>query len=183
MKKILLFILINFITLSFAQESAFIISNKQVVWQHIYESNKNIDEVKQSLLSRGKLKITNIENGLIYGDISDFMMDYKGAGNTLMGTPIYLSSSKFFGNFKIEFKEGKYRVSVTNIRLKGETFSLYSSRAALSSDSNDNLETLILKNDRESFKGSFDGKSSRIINYSLTQLFDISKYTKTDDNC
>lgn len=183
MKNILLFIFLNLITFSFAQNAAFVISNKQVVWQRIYESNKTSDEVKNILLQTGKLKFTSEDNNILTGEISDFIMDFKGAGYTKMGTPIYLAnSSKFSGNFKIEFKEGRYRVTATNLKFKGESTSIYYGGIGFNSSGNDNLETYVLTNDREYFKGNFEGRASKIINYSFAQLFDVSKYTKTDDN-
>ncbi|MGE8528463.1 hypothetical protein [Chryseobacterium rhizosphaerae] len=183
MKKILSLLLINISVFMLAQESAFIINNKQVVWQRIYNSDKNIDEVSKILLSSGKIKINYQDSNSITGDVSDFVMDYKGAGFSKMGTPMYLSNtSKFYGNFKIDFKEGKYRVLLTNILSKGNSVSLFYGGVGISDNGNDNLETFALTNDRELFKASFEGKQSRIINYSFAQLFDVSKYTKTDDN-
>ncbi len=166
-----------------AQESAFVISNKQVVWQRIYECSKSPEEVKNILLTTGKIKFTGEDSKTLSGEISDFIMDFKGAGFTRMGTPMYLNnSSKFYANFKIEFKEGKYRVTSTNIKLKGDSFSLFSGGMGFTSSGDDNLESYALTNDRELFKSSFDGRASRIINYSFAQLFDVSKYAKPDDN-
>lgn len=183
MKKILLLFTISLSIFITAQESAFVISNKQVVWQRIYESTKTPAEVKSILLATGKLKFTGEDTNSLTGEISDFIMDFKGAGYTKMGTPLFLTNnSKYFGNFKIEFKEGRYRVTATNLKFKGESISIYSGGLGFSSSGDDNLETYVLTNDREYFKGSFEGKNSRIINYSFAQLFDVSKYTKTDDN-
>ncbi|MGH1520591.1 hypothetical protein [Chryseobacterium sp. JK1] len=183
MKKIFLFFIIYFSIFTHAQESAFVISNKQVLWQRVYESSKTIAEVKDILLSTGKIKFTGEDTHILNGEISDFIMDFKGAGFTSMGTPIYLkNSSKFFGNFKIEFKEGKYRVTATNIKLKGDSLSIFSGGIGFTSSGDDNLESYALTNDREFFKSAFDGRASRIVNYSFAQLFDVSKYSKHDDN-
>lgn len=183
MKKIILLFTISLSVFITAQESAFVISNKQVVWQRIYESNKTPAEVKSILLATGKLKFTGEDTNILTGEISDFIMDFKGAGFTKMGTPLYLTNnSKYFANFKIEFKEGKYRVTATNIKFKGDSFSIFSGGIGFTSSGDDNLESYALNNDRKLFKASFDGRASRIINYSFAQLFDASKYTKTDDN-
>jgi hypothetical protein len=181
MKKLLFLSTLVFFSYAKSQENTFTINNKQVVWQKIYDSEKTIDEIKSILSNSGKASIKSNENGILYGDISDYMMDYKGAGNTRAGTPMYVSSSKFYGNFKVEFKTGKYRVTVTNIRLKGNSVSLYTSGVAISNDGNENIESYALTNDKESFRGNFEGRASKIINYSFSQLFDVSKYSKTDD--
>lgn len=183
MKKIILLFTISLSVFITAQESAFVISNKQVVWQRIYESTKTPAEIKSILLATGKIKFTGEDTNILTGEISDFIMDFKGAGFTRMGTPSYLTNnSKYFANFKIEFKEGRYRVTSTNIKLKGDSMSLFSGGIGFTSSGDDNLESYALNNDRELFKTSFDGRASRIINYSFAQLFDASKYTKTDDN-
>ncbi|QIY92255.1 hypothetical protein [Chryseobacterium gallinarum] len=183
MKKILIIVLLNFSIFAIAQESAFIISNKQVVWQRIYESTKSIKEVKNILSSTGKIKFTGEDANTLTGEVSDFIMDFKGAGYTKMGTPMYLSnSSKFSGNFKIEFKEGRYRAMVTNINSKDDKTTLYYGGISIGDNGENTLEEFALTNDREYFKGVFEGRASKIINFSFTQLFDVSKYTKTDDN-
>lgn len=183
MKKTLLIILLNISILSFAQEAAFIISNKQVVWQRIYESTKTPAEIKSILLATGKIKFTTEDSNTLTGEISDFIMDYKGAGYTKMGTPMYLAnSSKFSGNFKIEFKEGKYRATATNINSKGNRTTLYYGGISIGDNGENTLEEFALTNDREYFKSTFDGRASRIINYSFALLFDASKYAKNDDN-
>lgn len=183
MKKLLLLIIFNISVFAFAQESAFVVSNKQVVWQRIYETNKTPAEVKKILLSTGKIKFTGEDSNTLSGEISDFVMDFKGAGFTKMGTPIYLAnSSKFSGNFKIEFKDGKYRATATNINSKGNRTTLYYGGISIGDNGENTLEEFALTNDREFFKGSFEGRASRIINYSFAQLFDESKYTKSDDN-
>jgi len=183
MKRISILLFLIFYTLVYCQENAFIINNKQVVWQRIYETDKNISQIKNTLLTSGKIKFTLEENNILMGEISNFIMDYKGAGFTKMGTPMYLNeNSKFNGTFKLELKENRYRVSVTNIICEGYSLSIYSGGLGISDNGKDNIETLILTNDREYFKGSFQGKPSRIVNYSFANLFDITKYNSTDDN-
>lgn len=183
MKKILLLIILTTAMLTQAQESAFVISNKQVVWQRIYECSKSPEEVKNILLATGKIKFSGEDSKTLSGEISDFIMDFKGAGFTRMGTPMYLNnSSKFYANFKIEFKEGKYRVTSTNIKLKGIKTTMYYGGFSMGDNGENSIEEYALTNDRELFKSSFDGRASRIINYSFAQLFDVSKYAKTHDN-
>ncbi|SHH89603.1 hypothetical protein SAMN05421866_4175 [Chryseobacterium oranimense] len=186
MNKIITLVIIFVTTVIYSQEKAFTIVNKQVSWQKIYESTKSALEIKKILMTNGKIKFNNNEsdNNNLSGDISDFIMDFKGAGYTRMGTPNYLSnSSKFSGNFKMEFKEGKYRVSISNIKFKGDSWSLYSGGIGVSSNGDDNLESFALTKDREYFKGQFQGRSSSIIDHSFSDLFDVSKYDiKNDEN-
>lgn len=67
MKKIILLLLFCISFFAIAQESAFVISNKQVVWQRIYESTKTPAEVKSILLATGKLKFTGEDTNSLTG--------------------------------------------------------------------------------------------------------------------
>lgn len=110
-------------------------------------------------------------------------MDYKGAGNTYMGTPIYLNENNIYSaNFNLEHKEGKYRVTISNIKLKGLKTTVLSGGFGLSDDGIEYLESYALTNDKEKIKNRFQGRESKIIDWSFTQLFDITKYQIADDN-
>ncbi|MDE5489397.1 hypothetical protein [Elizabethkingia meningoseptica] len=184
MKKYLSVLLLAISIVVFGQGKMFYTNNKQVVWENIFKTDKSIQEIKSILLSSGKVKFNSDTESSATGELNDFVMDFKGAGYTLMSTPNYLdTSSKFYATFKIKTKEGRYRVTVTNIRFKGNKMSLYSGGFGISNSGENNIEDFVLKNDRETFKGGFTGRESKIIDYSFTNLFDISKYqTNSNDN-
>lgn len=86
-------------------------------WQKVYETSFSQNEILSIMKNSGKF--TNIfnDNDSLTGSFSDLMADYKDAGSTTMGTTIYVQNSSINANFKIDFKEGKYRVTITNILL------------------------------------------------------------------
>ncbi|WP_407532955.1 hypothetical protein [Elizabethkingia anophelis] len=188
MKKILLLTFVIISSYVFCQDKMFYTNNKQVVWENIFKTDKSIQEIKSILNSSGKIKFNGETENSLNGDINDFVMDYKGAGYTLMGTPNYLNqSNKFYATFKLDTKEGRYRVVITNIRSKGNKLSLYTGGSGLgmglSGSGENNIEDFVLKNDRETFRGGFTGRESKIIDYSFTNLFDVSKYQNiSNDN-
>lgn len=168
---------------AFSQDLSFRINNKQVEWEKIFNTEKKLSNIKSTLLLSGKLKfISETENSLI-GEFGDFLMDYKGAGFTQMGTPMYLNSNnRYSANFKIDIKEGKYRVTIFNIKFKGMQMSLYSGGVGMSGNNENNIEEYLLKNNKEQFKGSFNDKPYKILDYSFTNLFDVSKYQNTSND-
>ena len=104
MKKILLFLLFSVSCL--AQENNFSITNDNIIWENVFiTSQTNIPE----LLSRhSRIKIASASGSL-----------YKGTGtgirNKCAGTSDYMSR-EFNFDFEIEISEGKYRVTVFNIK-------------------------------------------------------------------
>lgn len=189
MNKILLFLCLVVSSLYYCQNGEateapriFYINNKQVYWEKIFTTEKSLDNIKQILLTGGKIKINSESENMITGEINDFIMDFKGAGYTSMGTPLYLKpSSMFYANFTLKYKEGKYKVSVTNIRLKGDSMSIYSGGFGISDSGNDAIETYILFSDRLSFRPRFEGREASIINYSFSSLFNVENYKADND--
>lgn len=58
-----------------------------------------------------------VDSTLIVGKLSVEDIDYEGAGFTRMRIPIYLSGNKIRGQFYIDYKSGKYRVTIYNMTL------------------------------------------------------------------
>lgn len=187
MKNILRILLLFTALIVTAQSSnenkIFYINNNQVHWQKIYNSDKNLDQIKNILSSSGKIKFTGQTDNSLSGEVDNFIMDFKGAGFSKISTPMYLSpSSKYHAVFVIKFKDGKYKVDVSGVTLKGVSLSIYGDGLAIGDDGNDVLETFVLYNDRKSFRGRFEGKEAKIIDHSFSSLFDVSQYTTNEEN-
>lgn len=162
----------------FSQKENFFVENKILNWSCIYESSKSIDEVKNIFNKSGKILIEKESSNSFSGIIKDFVMDYKGAGSSFMSTPGYLNeSNKYNANFLVEFKEGKYKVTVNNIRLKGLELSF----GVVTDNGIENIEQYALKSNLIDLKPRFIGRESNIINHSFYDLFNIKNY-KIDDN-
>ncbi|TRW24408.1 hypothetical protein FMM05_11285 [Flavobacterium zepuense] len=105
MKKIALLLLLLCSLSGFSQANSFIISNEKLIWENVFISEEtNIP----AIISRHvRLKITSSEGGV-----------YKGTGtelkNTCPGTSDFLKDDFSF-DFEIELREGKYRVTISNL--------------------------------------------------------------------
>lgn len=106
MKKV--FLVIVFFSFSIgcmAQSNNFVVANSKISWENVFISSET--NITNLLARHSRLKITSAN-----GDI------YKGVGvnlrNTCPGTDDFLKDDFNF-NFEIEVREGKYRVTISDI--------------------------------------------------------------------
>lgn len=105
MKKIFFLVMLSFSLSCFAQETNFLVSDNKVVWENVFISNEtNIPNV---IARHSRLKITSSADNV-----------YKGKGidvrNTCPGTSDFFKDDLSF-DFEIELRDGKYRVTITNM--------------------------------------------------------------------
>lgn len=176
MKHFIIFLLL-LPCLYLAQKENFTSVNRQIQWQKVYETSFSQNEILSIIKNSGKFTNIFTDNDSLTGSFSDLMADYKGAGSTTMGTTIYVQNSSINANFKIDFKEGKYRVTITNILLN-ELMDL----GLGISNTKSPIENYTLKNGKDEFRKTFEQRDARIYNYTFTNFFDFSKYRKSEDN-
>jgi len=138
MKKLLLLIAILFVGLTakaqVSQDGYFSIKDNFIIWTKIYETNPDLESMKKNLL----LEFTSDNEGIIK----------KARPATLTKRPL----NEIIGNFRIDQKEGRYKVEVSNIRIiPTYTVSLY---GISSTESDDPLEASSL-NKRNEFTDFF----------------------------
>lgn len=101
----LVIVLFSFSIGCMAQSNNFVASNNKVIWENVFISSET--NITNLLARHTRLKITSAN-----GDI------YKGQGvnlrNTCPGTDDFLKDDFNF-NFEIEVREGKYRVTISDI--------------------------------------------------------------------
>ena len=121
MKKIIIltFILTAVSATTHGQETVnnFQLDNTEIIWQKVFETKLTFEELKEKVKDSGLLDKIEIGDNKISGDLKPIDADFKGAGFTEMGTPIYISRSHFTGFTIVEFKDGKYRVTLKKIVL------------------------------------------------------------------
>lgn len=153
----------------------FVIEGTQVSWEKVYQTEKNLEQVIESLKNRNNLLIKEKTANSIEGEISNLIMDYRKAGFSRMGTPFVLNDdNKYSGYFKIEFKEGKYRATARNITSKGASLTLYSGGIGMGSNLDTSLEKMALNN-RGEVRKAFPKLAGKIINTTFVNLFDFTK--------
>lgn len=157
----------------------FVIENSQVSWQKVYETNKNFDQLITSIKNRNSIIIKEQNENIVEGEISNLVMDYRKAGFSRMGTPFVLNGdNKYFGYFRIEFKDGRYRVTARNITSKGQSLTLYSGGLGMGSNMDTNLENMAINGHGE-IRKNFPKVAGKIIDTTFTNLFD---FTKVEDD-
>lgn len=159
-----------FYSSTFSQDTInnFKLDNRQVIWQRIYETKLNFKDLVTQIKSSGIFKTVTIDSLEISGELREFNADYKGAGYSEMITPIYIDRSHINAFAILEFKEGKYRVTVKKIVLTqayDDALSKQGERV--------NLENYAIKKDQ--FTNAFKKSPSLILNFSINKLFEMKK--------
>lgn len=159
MRKILFIVILIFSAKGIAQNKNFVIEDNLIVWKFIYEDSTNISELKNSPRlefktdSTGYIKKTNFEDKKL---------------------------NQLTGEFKIESKKGKYRVSVYNIKFYVEPVSLYSGGISMQSISEFTIEKSLIKKNGTIRESSLGYNLTETLNPHLTELFTIIKKAKSD---
>lgn len=121
MKKII-FILIS-ITISIAAhaQSNFAIAEGKLVWQKVYETDKNLEDIADALFNTGKLQDIGIANERITCKITPCEIDIAGAGFSRGSVPMYFALNNLTAFVTIQAKDGRYRVTIERMNLIGNT--------------------------------------------------------------
>jgi len=180
MKKILtLKLLMAFVfTTAFGQESInnFQVYNSEIIWQKVFETAFTFEDLIEKVKDSGLLDKMEIGNNKISGEFKEIGADFKGAGFTEMGTPMYLSRSHFTGFTILEFKDGKYRLTLKKIVLTQKYSDPLSEQGEKKS-----LELYGLKSGKDEMTNAFIKSPSLILNHTFLKKFDF-KDSQTKKN-
>ena len=175
MKKLILIFFLSCSILYFGQIENFKLENEQISWQKIYDTDKSFDEIYDLIKSNTQFSdVVRDENSITFL-IKDYSIDYKGAGGSLLMTNAYISNSKYSGNVLLNFKDSKYRITLSHIMYLYTSMDLNFGRNQTSYS----LEESVIK--KSEFRSIYK-KDSSIFNYSFTKLFDFSKYKKSTND-
>lgn len=159
MKKILIISIFILSSTGFAQNKNFVIENNLIVWKFIYEDSTNVSELKNNPRlefktdSTGYIKKTNFEDKKL---------------------------NQLTGEFKIESKKGKYRVSVYNMKFYVEPITLNSSSISMQTISEFSIEKSLIKSNGSIRESYFGYNLTETLNPHLVRLFTIIKNLKSD---
>jgi hypothetical protein len=177
-KKILLSILLSsFIGWTSAQELTlgnFSYIDNSVTWQKVFESELSIKDMKSKAKSLPIINkvISEDENSLTI-DCKRIDHDYRALGGTEMNTTIWVSRKSSIGNVVFQFKEGRYRVTFTNIILEQE-YTVNAGMLTEKEGEQDPLAIYALKRNRSDWTGVFKNKDYKILDYTYSKVFDLS---------
>ena len=146
-----------------------------IVWRKVFETNLAFDQLVEKIKDSGLFENLDISEGKVTGELRKLSADYKGAGYSEMGTPMYVARSFLKGFLIIEFKEGKYRVTIKNIIL------VHKYSDALSKQGEEtNLDNFALKSSKQEFKPAFAKSPSLILDHTFTDAFSFMIEKKKD---
>jgi hypothetical protein len=159
MKKNILLLLLLTSTFAFSQNKNFSIENSSIYWKYIYQDSTNISELKNNPKLEFKTDSTGIIKRTNFNDkkLKDLV-----------------------GEFKIESKKDKYRVSIYNIRFYVEPIGLHGGGLSMQTISEYSIEQSLIKKNgtiRESYLGY---NLTETLNPHLEILFTIQKTKKND---
>lgn len=167
---IILFLFTSFLS---SQNSNFIVeSDGNIVLKKVLtlSNNNKISLVKYlKTLSNIKLKESNDE---ITGQIENLRINFKKYGEK-GGYPIFLRYS-FSSDFRIQLKENRYRLIISNIGFLDDV-SLYSSTTYKESENFTYLTQYYVKNDGSIRNNKMSKRTLNTIENHLTTLFTIKK--------
>lgn len=159
MRKILIISIFILSSTGFAQNKNFVIENNLIVWKFIYDDSTNVSELKNNPRlefktdSTGYIKKTNFEDKKL---------------------------NQLTGEFKIESKKGKYRVSVYNMKFYVEPITLNSSSISMQTITEFSIEKSLIKSNGSIRESYFGYNLTETLNPHLVRLFTIIKNVKSD---
>ena len=103
MKKIILILLFSFSC--YSQATNFIVSKEKLVWENVFISNET--NIPGIIARHSRLTIFSSANTIYTGKATDLK-------NTCPGTSDFIKDDLSF-NFEIELRDGKYRVTISNL--------------------------------------------------------------------
>lgn len=116
MKRLLsTIIMFSFALLSFGQEAEYLsfkIKDNAIIWQNVYNDSRDIaiiqNEVKHYLSDA-----TVLNENSMSGKLNSYIANLNGRSRGM--STIFILNNSFSANVKIDFKQGRYRVTLSNI--------------------------------------------------------------------
>jgi hypothetical protein len=159
MKKTYTVIILLIANISFAQNKNFIIENGLINWKYIYEDTTNVSELKLNPRLEFKTDSTGVIKRTNFND---------------------KKLKELIGEFKIESKENKYRVSVFNVRFFVEPIGIYGGGISMQTISEYTIEQSLIKKNGTIRESSFGYNLTETLNPHLVDLFTIKKKENAD---
>jgi hypothetical protein len=167
----LLFVFCIFSIISYSQELPtynFKIEDGRLIWQKTFDTKLEFQGLIKAIKSTGAMDKPDTVSNQITGDLKQMAIDYKGVGKTSMNTWIILTRSSLMGYATIDYKSGKYRLTLKNLKLiQNFTDPLLKMGQLTPADE------LAIKNNE--FKKAFLKQGAEILDYSINKAFAIDE--------
>lgn len=157
-------------------DSNFTSENDKIIWQKVFDTELDFEQLKEKIIESGILESFDIKESSITGQTRLIEPDYRGAGYSTMGTPIYISRSFINAFCVIDFREGRYRVTIRNIMLSQKSTDNLSLHGEKST-----IELYGIIGGKNEMKSAFLKSPAKILNYTFTKEFTFHISEDDDD--
>lgn len=136
-----------------------------VKWQHEFQTTDSMNNLYNYLIENRKVTESNLIENRLSGLLPQLPANYKLAGYNKVTTPNYLMAYDFSANVLVQFKPGKYRVTLSNVRLinNGTNYSFTNPFDALEE----------FATNRKGFTSAFKKAGSAILDTTFVRYFSI----------
>ena len=112
-----------FLALNFTQKNFSIDYAGELMWEHIYETDMTSTELHKSLYISPRLTdIVKVDESLYIAKLVRSKVEYEKLGFRRMQVPLYICNNDIGSAVVvIQYKEGRYKVTIKNIRLATNT--------------------------------------------------------------
>ena len=163
--------------------TSIVLKDKAIIFSKVYESTLTKEEltnkIKSLLPSVKSFQLTDSPNQTaeqFSGRFTDYIVNYRKYGGTLMGTPMILNNP-LNANVIIQVKDYKYRVIVSDIIFKGVKVLVNDTGTDILADD------FLSRNKRQLIRSNSNSQSiANYLNKDFTDNFDITKSAKIDTN-
>lgn len=155
----------------------FSIADGKIIWQYVFEYSGTFEELATSVGSSTSLRVISAKDGTITAEVLPFYSDYKSAGVGKFEVSALILNAKAFGNAIIQYKEGRYRVTVRDIEFQVTSHTMFAGMSG-------SIEYFALKGKKNPhISESFFTGTAPAIDYELKKKFAFEDSgTRLDDN-
>jgi len=167
---VLLLFILPCIALGQSETNNFKIEGSEFIWQKIYNTELTFDNIISELRAKGELVIDDVNNedSSVSGNFSEIRPDVKGSGLKDMSTPMYASRTVMSGNFRVDYKDNRYRVTVSRVKV------VFMNQAQLNRTVNDYSWLAYFAVANNKIDPKFIKKGSKAFDFTFNRMFDTS---------
>lgn len=152
----------------------FVVKDGEIIWQRVFQDSRPFDELCDVAKASKAFENVVINGSKIEGSLTPEKADIKGAGYGYMSASYLVSNSHLAANFVLQWKEGRYRVTLMDIKFIGAGMMGVSVggifASAIAPGEKINLDTFLRKNGKikETF---YSSDTAEILDYTFTSIF------------
>lgn len=111
-------------SLTYAQVTSygnFKVSNQELIYQKVFlQDSASLEKLAEYYTGLPIVSDVSVSAGELNFSFNDLAVDYKKFGFSQVSTPSIIQTGKYSGRTTVSVKDGKYRVTVSDIRLTGD---------------------------------------------------------------